>query len=226
MTNLKANFRLGVPEGDDKERRICSHCNFIDYVNPKIVAGAVVESGDGRILLCKRAIAPRKGYWTLPAGFMELGETVEQAAAREALEEACASIEIKQLLAAYSVARIGQVQIMFTAKLTSGIAVGPESEDVGLFEWKDIPWAELAFPTVVWALTHYAEVRYQEFFSPVFQPCRHRIANNLSFLGLSGLVGIDEVLQRVRRIGRAKNEHDHHIAKLPIGPCVFAEISP
>ena len=170
MTKLEAKFYTGIPDGDDKDRRICSHCSFIDYVNPKIVAGSVVESSDGRILLCKRAIQPRKGFWTLPAGFMELGESVEEAAAREAMEEACAKIEIQQLLAAYSVPRIGQVQMMFTARLKSDIAVGPESEAVDLFEWKDIPWAELAFPTVVWALTHYAKIRGQEGFPPFTNP--------------------------------------------------------
>lgn len=170
MTKSQADFYLGIPEGDDKERRICRQCDFIDYQNPKIVAGSVVTSDDGRILLCKRAIEPRKGYWTLPAGFMELGETVEQAAMREAVEEACAKIEIQQMLASYSVPRIGQVQIMFTAKLVSDIAVGPESEEVGLFEWKDIPWSELAFPTVVWALTDFAKVRHEGPFPPFSNP--------------------------------------------------------
>ena len=170
MTKPAAEFQLGIPDGDDKERRICSRCDFIDYANPRIIAGAVVEADDGRILLCKRAISPRKGYWTLPAGFMELGESVEDGAAREVMEEACAQIEIKQLLAAYSVSRIGQVHMMFTAKLTSGIAAGPESEEVGLFEWKDIPWAELAFPTVVWALTDFAKVRHTDRFPPFTNP--------------------------------------------------------
>ena len=101
---------------------------------------------------------------------MELGESVEEAAMREAMEEACAKIEIDQLLAAYSVPRIGQVQIMFTARLDSDIAVGPESEDVGLFDWKDIPWSELAFPTVVWALTDFAKIRHGGPFPPFSNP--------------------------------------------------------
>ena len=156
--NLQPSFDLKVPPGDDKERRVCAHCAFVDYENPKIVAGSVVVR-DGKILLCKRAIEPRKGFWTLPAGFMELGESVEQAAAREAMEEAMAQIEIDATLAVYSVPRIGQVQIMFRASLLSDIAPGPESQAVGLYDWKDIPWSALAFPTVVWALTHYAESR-------------------------------------------------------------------
>lgn len=162
-------FILKVPEGDDRERRVCSDCGFVDYVNPKIVAGAVVTKDD-KILLCKRAIEPRKGYWTLPAGFMEEGESVEEAARREAHEEAEAVIEIERLLAMYSVPRISQVQIMFKATLESDIAPGPESEEVGLFDWADIPWRNLAFPTVVWALTHYAQIRGQSDYPPFVNP--------------------------------------------------------
>lgn len=162
-------FALEVPDGDDKERRVCQRCDFIDYQNPKIVAGAVVLSGT-KILLCKRAIEPRKGYWTLPAGFMELGESVEEAAMREAQEEALADIEIDRLLAVYSVPRIGQVQVMFRAQLRGSFGVGPESEEVKLVEWKDIPWSELAFPTVVWALTHHAQTRQMKHFAPFANP--------------------------------------------------------
>ena len=162
-------FALEIPPGDDKERRVCQRCDFIDYQNPKIVAGSVVLKGE-QILLCKRAIEPRKGYWTLPAGFMELGESVEEAAQREAQEEALADIEIDRLLAVYSVPRIGQVQVMFRARLLGDYGVGPESQEVKLVDWKDIPWSELAFPTVVWALTHYAETRHQETFAPFANP--------------------------------------------------------
>ncbi len=166
---LAPDFLEQVPEGDDRLRRICSHCSFIDYENPRIVAGTVVTRGD-QILLCKRAIEPRKGFWTLPAGYMEKGETIEEAAAREAREEACAEIEIDRVLAMYTVARIGQVQIMFRGRLVSEIAAGPESEAVALYEWKDIPWADLAFPTVVWALTHFAESRHLDSFAPFTNP--------------------------------------------------------
>ncbi|MHA7898227.1 MAG: NUDIX hydrolase [Henriciella sp.] len=163
------NFAFEVPDGDDKERRVCQRCDFIDYQNPKIVAGSVVLKDD-KILLCKRAIEPRKGYWTLPAGFMELGESVEEAAQREAHEEALAKIDIDRVLAVYSVPRIGQVQVMFRARLIGDYGVGPESEEVKLVEWKDIPWSELAFPTVVWALTHYAQTREEQAFAPFANP--------------------------------------------------------
>lgn len=168
-TNLEPDFQYRVPEGDDRERLVCRHCDFIDYRNPRIVAGSVVTSGE-KILLCRRAIEPRRGFWTLPAGYMELGETVEEAAMREAREEACAQIEIDRVLAVYTVARIGQVQVMFRARLVSDIAPGPESLEVGLFDWKDIPWAELAFPTVVWALTHFAETRSRSDFGSFSNP--------------------------------------------------------
>ena len=166
---LSPEFALEIPDGDDKERSVCQRCEFIDYQNPKIVAGSVVLKDD-KILLCKRAIEPRKGFWTLPAGFMELGESVEEAAQREAKEEALADIEIDRLLAVYSVPRIGQVQVMFRARLKGDYGIGPESADVKLVDWKDIPWSELAFPTVVWALTHYAETRDQDVFTPFANP--------------------------------------------------------
>jgi ADP-ribose pyrophosphatase YjhB (NUDIX family) len=163
------DFKLKIPTGDDRIRRVCSHCQFVDYINPKIIAAAVATKG-GKILLCKRAIDPRKGFWTLPAGFMEVGETVEQAARREAQEEANAEIRLGQVLAVYSVPRIAQVHVMFRAELLSDISPGPESEEADLFAWKDIPWANLAFPTVVWALTHFASIRNQAVFPPFANP--------------------------------------------------------
>lgn len=166
---MKPSFSSKKPDGDDRERLVCNDCGFIDYVNPKIVAGSIVTQKNN-ILLCKRAIEPRIGHWTLPAGFMEEGESVEEGAAREALEEANAEIKIDRLLAVYSVPRISQVQIMFRAELVSDISPGPESLEVGLFEWKDIPWRELAFPTVIWALTHFAETRHLDTFPPFTNP--------------------------------------------------------
>ncbi|HBH45636.1 NUDIX hydrolase [Hyphomonas atlantica] len=162
-------FKLKIPDGDDRIRRVCSHCQFVDYINPKIIAASVVTKGS-KILLCRRAIDPRKGFWTLPAGFMEQGETVEEAARREAREEANAEIRIDRILAVYSVPRISQVQIMFRAELVSDISPGPESLEVELFDWRDIPWSNLAFPTVLWGLTHYAETRSKTVFAPFSNP--------------------------------------------------------
>jgi ADP-ribose pyrophosphatase YjhB (NUDIX family) len=147
------DFVKQVPDGDNRERLVCPECGHIDYQNPKIVVGSVVAH-DGRVLLCRRAIEPRRGFWTLPAGYLELGETIEQGARREAREEAEADILLDGVLALYSVSRIGQVQVMFRARFAgpARIAAGPESLEVGLFAWDDIPWPEIAFPTVRWAL--------------------------------------------------------------------------
>jgi ADP-ribose pyrophosphatase YjhB (NUDIX family) len=152
MSAGASNFIRRIPEGEDRERLTCAECGFIAYENPKIVAGSVVGVG-GRVLLCRRAIEPRRGFWTIPAGYMELGETVEEAARREAQEEACADIALDGVLALYSIARIGQVQVMFRASLaSSGFAPGPESLEVRLFGWDEIPWDDLAFPSVHWVL--------------------------------------------------------------------------
>ncbi len=146
-------FVRQIPEGDNRERMICPDCGHIAYENPKVVVGAVVMEGN-RVLLCRRAIDPRRGFWTLPAGYLELGETVEEGAAREAHEEANARIELDGLLAVYSVARIGQVQLIYRARFAGppAFSAGPESLDVQLFGWQEIPWDEIAFPTVHWAL--------------------------------------------------------------------------
>lgn len=159
------NFSLRVPDGDNRERLVCDTCQFVSYVNPKVVVGAVCTWED-RILLCKRAIEPRKGYWTLPAGYMEAKESTADGAAREAFEEACAQIEIDALLAVYSIPRISQVQVIYRARLVSpDVAPGPESEAVGLYRWEEIPWDELAFPSVHWALRQFHAVRDQAVFA-------------------------------------------------------------
>jgi ADP-ribose pyrophosphatase YjhB (NUDIX family) len=147
-------FVRQVPEGDNRERMVCADCGHIAYENPKIVVGSVVLSGD-KVLMCRRAIEPRKGFWTLPAGYMELGETLEEGAAREALEEAHAEIAIEGILGVYSIARIGQVQVIFRARFAAAepaFGAGEESLEVRLFGWDEIPWAEIAFPSVRWAL--------------------------------------------------------------------------
>jgi ADP-ribose pyrophosphatase YjhB (NUDIX family) len=169
-TSLPAHFRRKIPDGDTHQRDVCSTCGYVHYVNPKIVTGAIVLH-DGRILLCRRAIAPRIGFWTLPAGFMELGETAEQAAVREAREEANAEIAIERLLAVYTIPRIAQVQIMYLARLTSAtISPGPESLEVVLAGWGEIPWAELAFPSVRWVLEQYQTVQGRDDFAPFANP--------------------------------------------------------
>ncbi len=166
----KRKFERRVPRGDDQERLVCSDCGFIQYENPKVVVGSVVTFGD-RILLCRRAIGPRIGYWTLPAGYMELNEDPETGARREAWEEARAAIQIERLLAVYSIPRISQVQLIYRASLSEpSFEAGPESQEVALFDWSEVPWKEIAFPSVHWALGHYRESRDQESFTPFSNP--------------------------------------------------------
>jgi ADP-ribose pyrophosphatase YjhB (NUDIX family) len=149
----------GIPEGDNRERMMCAECGFILYDNPKIVVGSVPRWGD-RILMCRRAIHPRKGFWTLPAGYLELNESTSAGAEREAWEEAQAKIAIEGLLAIYDIPRISQVQLIYRARLLdAAVAPGPESLEVALLGWDEIPWDEIAFPSVRWALHQEREMR-------------------------------------------------------------------
>jgi ADP-ribose pyrophosphatase YjhB (NUDIX family) len=137
-----------IPEGDSRLRFVCEHCHTIHYQNPNIVAGSL-PVWEGKVLLCRRAIEPRLGFWTLPAGFMENGESVEQAARRETVEEACASLRDLQLYTLIDVPHISQVHVFYRAELLSlDFAAGIESLEVQLFDEADIPWDELAFHTV------------------------------------------------------------------------------
>ncbi len=145
-----------VPKGDNRERSVCTSCDIVHYVNPKIVVGCVPER-DGRILLCKRAIEPRYGYWTVPAGFMELGESTAQGAARETLEEACAEVEIGHLFASVDVVDAGQVHMFYTAKLLGDFAAGEESLEVAMYSEAEIPWDDIAFHSGRYALQRYFE---------------------------------------------------------------------
>jgi ADP-ribose pyrophosphatase YjhB (NUDIX family) len=159
-----------IPDGDNQPRLVCDDCGFVNYVNPKVVVGAVAVWED-RVLLCRRAIEPRVGYWTIPAGYLEVNETPTDGALREAREEANAELVINALLAVYSVPRISQVQLIYRAGLASSkIWPGTESQEALLFDWADIPWHELAFPSVHWALNAHREVRGESAFSPRTNP--------------------------------------------------------
>jgi len=143
------------PEGDNRVRHICDACETVHYQNPKIVTGCIPVLED-RLLLCRRAIEPRYGMWTLPAGFMENGESTEEAAARETLEEACARVNDLQLYGVFSIPHINQVYMMFRATLVArDFGPGHESLDVRLFRENEIPWDNLAFPVVRITLEHY-----------------------------------------------------------------------
>jgi ADP-ribose pyrophosphatase YjhB (NUDIX family) len=182
---LEPAFSKLIPPGEDRERAVCDHCGFIDYVNPKIVVGAVAAWSEAgapfgpeavpldqiRILLCRRAIMPRRGWWTLPAGFMETGETVAQGALREAREEAGADMELDGVLALYDIPVRSQVQVIHRARLrTPEVEAGVESLEVRLFAWDELPWKALAFHTVSWALMAFEESRTLERFAPFGNP--------------------------------------------------------
>jgi len=144
-----------TPEGDNRLRYVCSKCDTVHYENPKMVVGCVVEH-KGKILLCRRAIEPRYDKWTIPAGFMELGETLEAAAARETREEACGEVALDDLLAVVDVVHAGQVHIFFRGTLIDGKhSVGEESLDTALYSPADIPWDEIAFPSGIIALQRF-----------------------------------------------------------------------
>ena len=164
--NCGGELMLRIPEGDDKERSICASCQMVHYQNPKIVTGCLI-SHKKRILLCRRAIQPEQGLWTLPAGFMENGETTEEAAIRESWEEGRAKVLDSTLYMLFNLPQINQVYLMYRGELT-GFHVGSpgfESENVGLFAEEDLPWKELAFPSVIrTTIAHYLQDRKTDTF--------------------------------------------------------------
>lgn len=150
-----ARVEMRIPEGDTVPRHVCTACHFIHYQNPKVVVGCIPE-WENRILLCRRAIEPRHGLWTVPAGYLENGETTSDGALRETLEEANARVEIGQVYALYNVPHISQVYVLFRARLLDlDFKSGVETLEVRLFAETEIPWDQIAFATVRNALTHY-----------------------------------------------------------------------
>ena len=144
-----------IPDGDNRTRLVCPDCGYIEYDNPKIVVGAVCW-WQSSILLCKRAIAPARGLWTYPAGFMELGESTAEGAVREVWEEAQARVVVESLLGIYEIPHINQVNVIYRAPMLGPeFAPGVESEAVALFVWDEIPWDQLAFPSVRWSLEQF-----------------------------------------------------------------------
>ncbi len=144
-----------VPPGDNRERHVCDHCGAIHYQNPRIIAGCLPVHGD-QVLLCKRAIEPRYGFWTLPAGFMENGESTEEAALRETREEAQAEVVLRKLYTLTSILHVNQVQMIYLADLPEArFGISEETLETRLFREDEIPWDQLAFPTISNALRYY-----------------------------------------------------------------------
>jgi 8-oxo-dGTP pyrophosphatase MutT (NUDIX family) len=149
-----------VPPGDHLPRHVCGQCGTIHYHNPRIIAGCVPQAPDGRILMCRRAIEPRLGYWTFPAGFLELGETSAEGAARETLEEAQAEVEVDDLFAVISVSYVSQVYMLHRGRMkTPHHGPTPESSETVLLREDQIPWDEIAFPTIYHGLKFFFEDR-------------------------------------------------------------------
>lgn len=159
---------LKIPEGDTLPRYVCDHCQTIHYQNPKVITGCI-PIWEEKILLCRRAIEPRYGKWTLPAGFMENNETTQQGAARETMEEAQALVSDMQLFGVFNIPHISQVYVMFRANMTSGhFAATHESLETQLFTEDTIPWDELAFPVVHECLKLYFSDKKHHLFSTHF----------------------------------------------------------
>lgn len=163
--------RLEIPTGDNRARHVCTQCATIHYHNPRIITGCLPVYGD-QVLMCRRAIEPRLGFWTLPAGFLELGETVAEGAARETQEEAGAVVQMGELFCMFNLPHIGQIYMMYLAKLREPEAAAQlfadsteESLEIKLFHEADIPWQELAFRTMWRTLHHYFEDRKRGVFS-------------------------------------------------------------
>jgi ADP-ribose pyrophosphatase YjhB (NUDIX family) len=154
-TSCGHSVTLKVPEGDDRERFVCTKCELIHYSNPRVIVGCVPVHED-RVLLCRRAIEPRRNYWTLPAGFMENGETTPQGAARETWEEARARVSGLELYRVFDVPYISQIYMFYRCEVDDGVyGVGPESLETALCTRDEIPWDEIAFPVVYETLKEY-----------------------------------------------------------------------
>ncbi len=172
-SNCGDNVVQRIPEGDDRLRFVCESCNTIHYDNPRVIVGCLPEF-EGKVLLCKRAIAPREGWWTLPAGYLENGEPRLQGAARETLDEARARVADQRLYRLFDVPNINQLYMFYRAVIVDGVyGVGPESTEVALFSEDEIPWREIAFPVVHHALKEYFADRNNNHF-PVRVSSIHR----------------------------------------------------
>ena len=173
-TECGTRVEMRIPDGDDRERAVCPACGHIHYVNPRVIVGCLPVYED-KVLLCKRAIEPRYGYWTLPAGFMENGETTAEGAARETWEEARGNVTDLELYRVFDVPYISQVYMFYRCNLVDGeFGVGPESLETDLYTEDQIPWDEIAFPVVKQSLKAYFDDRRRGEYPIVVAPIRWR----------------------------------------------------
>lgn len=150
-----ADVEYIIPPGDNRPRHVCSRDGEVFYFNPRVVVGCIAEHA-GKILMCRRAIEPRSGFWTLPAGFLEIGESAVQAGVRETREEAMADVDAGELFSFLNVSHIGQIHMFYRANMPKAeYGPGPESAEVMLMDEADIPWKQLAFPTIYLTLQYY-----------------------------------------------------------------------
>tara|TARA_B100000959_G_scaffold277240_1_gene333476 strand:+ start:314 stop:853 length:540 start_codon:yes stop_codon:yes gene_type:complete len=169
-----AQVELKIPEGDNRQRFVCNHCGTIHYRNPRVIAGCLPIWED-KVLLCLRGIDPRSGYWTLPAGFHENGETVAAGAARETSEEANASVHGLELYTVFSLPHISQVYMFYRAQLSNlNFSSGHETLEVNLFAEEEIPWQELAFPVITRSLEQYFIDRKSDQFPVLYEELDYR----------------------------------------------------
>ena len=160
-----------IPEGDNREREVCNNCGEIFYTNPNIVTGVLAYTDNDELILCKRSIEPRHGYWTLPAGFLENQESIEEGALRETEEEAKLRVSNVKLFTVLSVPHIDQIYTFFTGKVVNyDLGPTPESSEVKLFKYDDIPWDELAFPTVIKTIKLFLEHGDDKIINEVLRP--------------------------------------------------------
>lgn len=158
-SNCGTKVSQHIPPDDNRLRFVCNSCDIIHYQNPKIIAGCIAHH-DHKVLLCRRAIEPRRGFWTLPAGFMENGETIQESAQRETWEEAEAKVSNPSLYTLFNLPHINQVYVFYRGEIVNGqFGAGIESMESQLFSEADIPWDELAFPTIKLTLKHFFKDR-------------------------------------------------------------------
>ncbi len=177
-----ADMKYEIPEdGDNHERYVCTKCKHVNYQNPKIVVGTISiyssHTHNAKVLLCKRGIEPRYGYWTLPAGFMENGETTFNGAWRETFEEATAKPNLERLFSVINIPRIGQVHMFYLASFDGIYKSGEESLETNLFDLNEIPWDKLAFPSVEVTLKSYIEYIKSDNKQNIILPYHHTVSN-------------------------------------------------